>query len=515
MANLLSLVLFLPVAGLVPLFLIPSSNRNAIRLTAIGAALASFIASLALWIGFDSGQDFQFVEKATWIPSIGASYHLAIDGISLLLVVMTTLVGVLAILSSWKAIDHREKEYYAFFLLQQTGMLGVFMSMDALLFFMFWEVTLIPMYFIIAIWGGPRRSYAAMKFVIYTLLGSVLMFLAILTLYAQHREQFQTASFALTDLMKVRLPGAMGWWVFWGLFLGFAVKVPMWPFHTWLPDAHVEAPTAGSVVLASVLLKMGTYGFLRFSLPMVPDAAKDPKVVSIVALLSIIAIVYGALVSLMQKDWKKLVAYSSVSHLGFCTLGIFALNPAGIAGSVLQQVNHGISTGMLFLIVGVVYERRHTREIAQYGGLLKVMPVFTMVFLIAALSSMGMPPLNGFIGEITILQGAYQMSFWWAFWCAVGIALGAAYLLWLFQRTMLGGLVEVNAGLKDLSAREVLVFAPLLAWALAIGVYPKPYFDIMARPVARIVEQVRPGYHAERKLPNPAEPESAPRAALR
>jgi NADH-quinone oxidoreductase subunit M len=279
----------------------------------------------------------------------------------------------------------------------------------------------------------------------------------------------------------------------------------MWPFHTWLPDAHVEAPTAGSVILASVLLKMGTYGFLRFSLPLLPESAKNPNIINAMAILSMIAIVYGALASLMQKDWKKLVAYSSVSHLGFCTLGIFALNPAGIAGSIIQQINHGISTGMLFLIVGVVYERRHTREISEYGGLLRIMPIFTMVFAIAALSSMGMPPLNGFIGEITILGGAYQMSLNWAFWAVVGIALGGAYLLWLFQRTMLGEAKESNLGLKDLSVREIAMFAPLIVWAFWIGVSPQPYFQILERPVAQIVERVRPGYYAERGLPNPLE----------
>jgi NADH-quinone oxidoreductase subunit M len=286
----------------------------------------------------------------------------------------------------------------------------------------------------------------------------------------------------------------------------------MFPFHTWLPDAHTEAPTAGSVILASVLLKMGTYGFLRFSLPLLPDSAKDPTIVNIMAVLSIIAIIYGALACLMQKDWKKLVAYSSVSHLGFCTLGIFALNPAGIAGSIIQQINHGISTGMLFLIVGVVYERRHTREIAEYGGLLRVMPVFTMIFLIAALSSMGMPPLNGFIGEITILQGAYQMSLNWALWCVAGIALGAAYLLWLFQRTMLGDTAEKNRRLTDLSAREIAVFAPLLACVFWIGLYPQPFFRVLERPVAQIVERVRPGYYAEHNLPNPL---TTPAASLR
>ena len=307
-------------------------------------------------------------------------------------------------------------------------MLGVFMSLDFLLFFVFWELVLVPMYFIIAIWGGARRVYAAIKFIIYTLVGSVLMLLGILALYFEYFNQFQMRTFDITDLMSTAGPPAMQWWIFWAFFVGFAVKVPMFPMHTWLPDAHTEAPTAGSVILASILLKMGTYGFLRFSLPLLPDAAKDPTVVRIMAALSIVAIVYGALVCLMQKDWKKLIAYSSVSHLGFCTLGIFALNPAGIAGSILQQINHGISTGMLFLIVGVVYERRHTREIADYGGLWRAMPIFTIVFLVAALSSMGMPPLNGFIGEITILQGAYQVSLWWAAAVVAGIALGAAYL---------------------------------------------------------------------------------------
>ncbi|MCP5115060.1 MAG: NADH-quinone oxidoreductase subunit M, partial [bacterium] len=291
--------------------------------------------------------------------------------------------------------------------------------------------------------------------------------------------------------------------VVWGLFIGFAVKVPMFPVHTWLPDAHTEAPTAGSVILAAVLLKMGTYGLLRFSLPLLPDAAKDPAVIQIVSVLSIIAIVYGALVCLMQKDWKKLVAYSSVSHMGFCTLGIIALNPAGIAGSIIQQINHGISTGMLFLIVGVVYERRHTRMIGDYSGLLRVMPAFTIVFLIAALSSLGMPPLNGWIGEFTILRGVFEVSFWWAFACAAGIALGAAYLLWLFQRTMLGEINEPNKKLLDLNAREIAYFAPLLVLAFWIGLYPKPFFDIIDRPVAQIVERVQPGYYAEHNLPNP------------
>ena len=353
MDHIISIVLFTPLVGALILFLIPDANSNAVRWWANIASFLGFVVSLPLVFQFDRTKDFQFVEKASWIPSIGASYHLGIDGLGLLLVMLTTLLGFLSILASWTAIQDRLKEYYAFFLILQTGMLGVFMALDFLLFFVFWETVLVPMYFIIGIWGGPRRGYASIKFMIYTLIGSVLMLLGILMLYWQHYNQFQTYSFEVADLMRLSLPWNVQWWVFWAFFLGFAVKVPMWPFHTWLPDAHVEAPTAGSVILASVLLKMGTYGFLRFSLPLLPETAKNPWVVNVMALLSIIGIVYGALASLMQKDWKKLVAYSSVSHLGFCTLGIFTLNPVGIAGSIIQQINHGISTGMLFLIVGI------------------------------------------------------------------------------------------------------------------------------------------------------------------
>jgi NADH-quinone oxidoreductase subunit M len=509
MEHILSIVLWTPLLGFLVLLFIPGRRERAIKIWANVASLAGFLVCLPLVLAFDRSRDFQFVERVSWVPSLGASYHLGIDGYGLLLVVLTGLLGFLSILASWSAIEHRLKEYYACFLILQVGMLGVFMALDFLLFFVFWELVLVPMYFIIGIWGGPRRVYAAIKFVIYTLIGSVLMLLGILALYLEHFRQHQVYTFDVTDLMNTGLSPTMQWWVFWAFFLGFAVKVPMWPLHTWLPDAHVEAPTAGSVILASILLKMGTYGFLRFSLPLLPDAAKDPVIVNAMAVLSLIAIVYGALVSLMQKDWKKLVAYSSVSHLGFCTLGIFALNPAGIAGSILQQINHGISTGMLFLIVGVVYERRHTREISAYGGLVRVMPVFTIVFLITALSSMGMPPLNGFIGEITILSGVYQVSLHWAVWVVVGILLGAAYLIWLFQRTMLGETAPANRNLRDLSAREIAVFAPLLAWVFWIGLYPKPFFDIMERPVARIVERVRPGSHAEHRLPTP--PATLPR----
>jgi NADH-quinone oxidoreductase subunit M len=496
--HLLSIVLLTPLAGLAVLLLIPSGNKGLIKLWANLAALAGFVVSIPLVTRFRTGAPgFQFEEKLNWIPSLGAHYHLGVDGISLLLVMLTTLMGFLAILSSWNAVNDRVKGYYAMFLLLQTGMIGVFLSLDFFLFYIFWELVLVPMYFIIGIWGGPRKLYAAIKFFLYTLAGSVLMLLGILTLYFEHSRQFGFSSFEISDLMRVGMPLGVQQWVFWAFFLGFAIKVPMFPFHTWLPDAHVEAPTGGSVILAAVLLKMGTYGFIRFSLPLLPRASMDKTIVQILAVLSIVGIIYGALVSLMQQDWKKLVAYSSVSHLGFCTLGIFALNPNGLAGSVIQQLNHGISTGMLFLVVGVIYERRHTREISEYGGLAHVMPRFAVIFAIAMLSSAGLPLLNGFIGEFTILQGAFEANRMWAAFAVTGVILGAAYLLWLYQRTMLGQVTNgKNLGIPDMSLREIAVFVPLIAWAVWIGVYPKPYFDILRQPVNAIVQRVRPDYFA-------------------
>jgi NADH-quinone oxidoreductase subunit M len=497
--HLLSIVLFTPLAGMLVLLFLPRSNKTLVRVWANIAALAGFLVSVPLVFRFDrAASGFQMVEKAGWIPSLGVQYILGIDGISLLLVMLTTLIGWLAVLSSWSAIEERVKEYYAMMLLQQAGMIGVFLALDFFLFYVFWELVLVPMYFIIGVWGGPRKLYAAIKFFLYTLAGSVLMLLGILALYFEHFRQFGFYTFEIAELMKLNMPLGLQQWVFWAFFLGFAIKVPMFPFHTWLPDAHVEAPTAGSVVLASVLLKMGTYGFLRFSLPLLPGASITPVIVQTLAVLSIIGILYGALVSLMQKDWKKLVAYSSVSHLGFCTLGIFALNPNGIAGSVLQQVNHGISTGMLFLIVGIVYERRHTREIKEYGGLAHIMPVYATVFAFAMLSSAGLPLLNGFIGEFTILQGAFEANRAWAACAVLGIIFGAAYLLWLYQRTMLGEVTnDKNRSLRDLNLRELAVFLPLIIWAIWIGVYPKPFFEVLEKPVAEIVERVRPGYYAQ------------------
>ena len=494
--HLLTIVLATPLAGLAVLLFLPSESKALIRTWANVASLAGFLVSLPLVWKFHVGAPgFQFVERADWIPSLGAHYMVGIDGISLLLVMLTTLMGFVATLCSWSGVNDRLKEYYAMFLLLQTGMIGVFVSLDFFLFYIFWELVLVPMYFIIGVWGGPRKLYAAIKFFLYTLAGSVLMLLGILTLYFQHFSQFGFYTFEISELMKLHLTLGLQQWVFWAFFLGFAIKVPMFPFHTWLPDAHVEAPTAGSVILAAVLLKMGTYGFLRFSLPLLPQASVDQTIVQVLAILSIVGIVYGALVSLMQQDWKKLVAYSSVSHLGFCTLGIFSLNPNGIAGSVIQQVNHGISTGMLFLVIGVIYERRHTREIAEYGGLAHVMPRFAKVFAFAMLSSIGLPLLNGFVGEFTILQGAFEANRIWAAFAVTGVVLGAAYLLWLYQRTMLGQVTNAkNLKLRDLNFRECAVFAPLIVWAIWIGVYPKPYFDVLQKPVAEIVERVRPGY---------------------
>ncbi len=503
--HLLSIVLFTPLVGMFVLLLIPKGQTTLIKVFANLVMLAGFLVSLPLWFRYDrSNADFQMIERLEWIPSIGARFIIGLDGISLLLVLLTTLVGLVSVLSSWSAIQERLKEYYAFFLLLQAGMLGVFLSLDFFLFYVFWEVMLVPMYFIIGVWGGPRKLYAAIKFFLYTLLGSVLMLLGILTLYFHHYSQFGTYTFEIAELMRMNTPHTMQMWVFWAFFVGFAIKVPMFPFHTWLPDAHTEAPTAGSVILAGVLLKMGTYGFVRFSLPLLPDASKDSRTVAAIAWLSIIAIIYGALVSLMQKDWKKLVAYSSVSHLGFCTLGIIALNPNGLAGSVIQQINHGLSTGLLFLIVGIAYERRHTREISEYGGLSNVMPGYAIVFCISMLASAGMPLLNGFIGEFTILQGAFEVSKTWAAFSVAGIVLGAAYLLWLFQRTMFGPITNPkNEHLKDLNLREWAYTLPLILCCFWIGVYPKPYFEILEKPVAKIVKRLQPDYYRSRGLPDP------------
>jgi NADH-quinone oxidoreductase subunit M len=504
--HILSIILFTPLVGAIVLLFVPKENKDAIRGIANIFALAGFLVSLPLvpwfWAQAASPERFKFVEGTAnnWIPSIGAGYVLGIDGISFLLIMLTTLLGWVSILSSWTAIENRVKEYYVWFLILQTGMLGVFMALDFFLFFVFWEAMLVPMYLLIGIWGGPRKLYAAIKFFLYTLAGSVLMLLGILFLYFHHQHLTGIYTFSIPALYetapKIYSDPAYGPTVatllFLSFFFAFAIKVPMFPFHTWLPDAHVEAPTAGSVILAGVLLKMGTYGFIRFSLPFFPDVITHTKVRTWMIVLSIIAIIYGALVSLMQKDMKKLVAYSSVSHLGFCTLGIFVLTPLGLSGSVLQQVNHGISTGALFLIVGILYERRHTREIAEYGGISNVMPVYATITMIMFLSSMGLPLLNGFVGEFTILQGTFMENWRWGAWAVPGVVLAAAYLLWLYQRVFFGTVTNPkNEKLHDLTPREVLTFVPLLIMAFWIGLYPKPFFKILEQPVNQIVQSVR------------------------
>jgi NADH-quinone oxidoreductase subunit M len=501
--HLLSVVLFTPLVGALLLLLVPREAQTLHRIVGNVFGALGFLVSIPLVTRFVVGSEgFSFKETADWIPSIGAKYALGIDGISLLLIMLTTFLGMLAILSSWSAIKTRTKEYYILLLLLQTGMLGVFMSLDFFLFYVFWEVMLVPMYFLIGVWGSDRRLYAAIKFFLYTLAGSVLMLLAILALYFNYAKTLPAGSVGTFDIPTLlvaaqQFPDSLKAWLFWGFFFAFAIKVPMFPFHTWLPDAHTEAPTAGSVILAGVLLKMGTYGFLRFSLPLLPgDPTMRAKIVHIVVVLSIIGIIYGAVVCLMQKDMKRLIAYSSVSHLGFCTLGIFALTPLGLSGSVLQQVNHGISTGALFLIVGVLYERRHTRLISEFGGLATPMPTFAAIYLIVSLSSLGMPLLNGFIGEVTILQGTFVVSKAWAAWASLGIVLGAAYLLWLYQRTMFGPVThDVNKTLPDMNLREHAVLLPLVVMAFWIGIYPKPFFAVIEKPVERIVRQVNPGFY--------------------
>jgi NADH-quinone oxidoreductase subunit M len=527
--HILSIILFTPLVGALVLLFVPKENKEAVRWIANFFALGGFLISLPLvpmfWAQrFDATQHFKFIEGTpnNWIPSIGAGYVIGIDGISFLLIMLTTLLGWISILSSWTAIENRVKEYYVWFLILQTGMLGVFMALDFFLFFVFWEAMLVPMYLLIGIWGGPRKLYAAIKFFLYTLAGSVLMLLGILFLYFHHQHLTGIYTFSITALYetapKIYSDPAYGPTVatllFFAFFFAFAIKVPMFPFHTWLPDAHVEAPTAGSVILAGVLLKMGTYGFIRFSLPFFPDVLMHTKVRGWMITLSIIAIIYGALVSLMQKDMKKLVAYSSVSHLGFCTLGIFALNSAGLSGSVLQQINHGISTGALFLIVGIPYERRHTREISEYGGISNVMPVYATITMIMFLSSMGLPLLNGFVGEFTILQGTFMENWRWGAWAVPGVVLAAAYLLWLYQRVFFGTVTNPkNEKLHDLTPREVLTFVPLLIMAFWIGLYPKPFFQILEQPVNQIVENVRGpqvGGPANAVVQPEAQPEAQP-----
>jgi NADH-quinone oxidoreductase subunit M len=484
----LTLVTFFPLVGVLVILFLKQDQKNLIRWVALITSLITFGLSIAALAQFDaSNPELQLQINLPWIQVAGwnISYYLGVDGLSILLLLLTTFLTPIAILSTWTAVEERVKDFMIFFLLLEVGMLGVFVAQDLFLFYIFWEFTLVPMYFLIGIWGGPRRMYAAIKFFLYTMAGSVLMLLAILWL------GIYQGTFSVPELVaKGGIPSEIQFWLFLAFAAAFAIKVPMWPLHSWLPDAHVEAPTAGSVILAGVLLKMGTYGFLRFNLPMFPQASV--QLAPWMAGLAVVGILYGAAVSYAQKDVKKLVAYSSVSHLGFVMLGLFALNAQGISGGILQMVNHGLSTGALFLLVGMIYERRHTREMDAFGGLWKVMPIYGALTLIVTLSSMGLPGLNGFVGEFTILLGAFGSeaigSPWFAGLAAAGVILAAVYMLFMFQKLFLGPVdKDENRSLKDINAREIIILIPLLIFIFWIGLYPAPFFNLMAPAVDKLV----------------------------
>ncbi len=540
---LLTLITFLPVLGAVlVLVLFKKSQTGAIKRFATAWFGLVFLLSLALTTYDRALGGMQFTEDYAWIPIIGARYQMGVDGVAALLIMLTTLLGVIAALSSWEYIEKREKEYYVLLLLLQTAVVGVFSAMDLFLFYLFFEVSLVPMYFLIGIWGGERRLYAAIKFFLYTLVGSVVLLLGVIKLYfltqdpalanaitpaaietvAGNREAAAivantvatatangTGTFNIPYLQALGsvLPmGTLQVLLFFAFALGFAIKVPMWPFHTWLPDAHVEAPTAGSVILAGILLKLGTYGFFRFNLPMFPAASFDQRyfgsfgVRNVMVVLAIIGIIYGALAAMYfvvkrDGDVKKLVAYSSVSSMGIVMLGLFALNPNGVNGAVLHMINHGIYSGALFLLVGIIYERRHTRNVSEFGGLSHVMPGYATVFLAMAMTAIGLPLLCVFISEFLAMRGAFEASPWWAGWAALGIILNAGYMLWLYQRMFFGNIENPkNEKLRDLKPREWAYMLPLVILSLWIGVYPKPFIDYIQKPVAAVVRHVRPAY---------------------
>lgn len=490
----LTLITFLPIVGVVFILSLDSRHKELIRVTSLLASVVVFLISLPLYFTFDANTyDMQFVEKLRWIPSFGISYHLGIDGISLFMVLLTTFITPIAILASWH-VKRNVKEYMIAMLVLETGMVGVFVSLDVFLFYVFWELMLIPMYLIIGIWGGQRRIYAAIKFFVYTMAGSVFMLLAIIGLFFLNHRATGEYTFNLLEFYRLDISYAVQFWLFLAFFLAFAIKVPMFPLHTWLPDAHVEAPTAGSVILAGVLLKMGTYGFVRFCLPLFPEASH--VFIPVISWMAIVGIIYGALVAMVQDDLKKLVAYSSVSHLGFVMLGIFAFNIQGIEGGITQMINHGLSTGALFLIVGMLYERRHTRLISDYGGLTKQIPVFAVLFMIVTFSSIGLPGLNGFVGEFLILIGVFKSCILYASIATSGIILAAVYMLWMFQRVMFHNIThEENKTLKDVSNRELAVMIPIVLMIFWIGIYPGSFLRKMDSSVRHLLEQV------ERKVP--------------
>jgi len=490
--QILPLLTFFPLAALLLLWLIPARQTGLLKGAALLLSLLEFALSIPLFTSFDvatAGQ-YQFVVQADWLPRLGISFHMGVDGISLLLVLLTTQLLPIIILASFH-VEKALKGYLMLFFLMTTGMVGVFASLDLILFYVFWELVLIPMYFLIGIWGGTRRIYAAVKFFLYTMAGSVLMLVAILVIHWNTLVPGLGRTFDLPLLLEHFHPAAgTQLWLFAAFAVAFAIKVPMFPLHTWLPDAHVEAPTGGSVILAGVLLKMGTYGFLRFALPFFPSAVQ--ALLPLLVGLAVVGIVFGALVSIVQKDMKKLVAYSSVSHLGFVMLGLFSLQTIGVSGAVLQMINHGLSTGALFLAVGVIYERRHTRLIADFGGLAAGMPLYAFVLVFFVLSSVGLPGLNGFVGEFMILLGSFQSQPGPTAIAASGVVLGAVYLLWMVQRVLFGPLANPkNQGLPDLSRRELLVFAPLIVLVIWIGVQPQPLLDRINPAVEATLELMR------------------------
>jgi NADH-quinone oxidoreductase subunit M len=489
---LLTLVIFLPLVGVLFILVLRGEEaavaRNA-RWIALWTSLIDLLLSLALWAYFDpSRADFQFVEVARWLPGFHIAYHLGIDGISLFFVLLSTFLTPICIVASWASITTRVKEYMIAFLAMETLMVGMFCALDFVLFYIFFEGVLIPMFLIIGVWGGPRRVYAAFKFFLYTLLGSVLMLLAILTIY------YQVGSTDIVEALNVGIPPALQTWLWLAFFASFAVKVPMWPVHTWLPDAHVEAPTAGSVILAGVLLKMGGYGFIRFSLPLFPVASH--QLAPFVFTLSIVAIIYTSLVALAQEDMKKLIAYSSVAHMGIVTMGTFTMTAEGLQGAMVQMLSHGVVSAALFLCVGVVYDRLHTREIARYGGLAENMPKYAAVFMVFMLASVGLPGTSGFVGEFLSLVGAFEINTWVAFFATTGMILSAAYMLYLYRRVIFGVITRADVrGMLDLHWREVAVFAPMIAVVLWMGIYPNSFLKPMQPSLARLIEHVQLSLH--------------------
>jgi len=495
---LLTLLILLPIAGGLLVLLLGQGRDRLARQVALGVSLVTFVVSLVMWWQFDpTSADYQFQETHTWLPDFGISYHLGVDGISLLLVVLTTFLTPIALLCSWESVEKRVKEFSFFMLALEGAMIGVFLSLDLFLFYLFWDAMLIPMYFLIGVWGYERRIYASIKFILYTMAGSVLMLVAIIWIAYYHQTVNGVSagpSFDLIALQQLSIPGSMQTWLFLAFAVAFAIKVPLFPFHTWLPDAHVEAPTAGSVILAGVLLKMGTYGLLRFAFPLFPEAARE--FAPYIAGLAVIGIVYGALVAMVQPDMKKLVAYSSVSHLGFVVLGICSMTIAGTQGAVYQMLAHGISTGGLFLIVGMLSDRRHTRLIAEYGGLKNVTPQLVGAFLLVTLASVALPGMNGFVGEFLILVGSFKGYFanarMFTAIAATGVILSAVYMLWMFQRVNYGTVTNPkNRGLRDLSPREWFVIAPICAMCIVMGVVPGVFLKPMEPAVKKTVEHVR------------------------